>query len=71
MPTTWRASKLRRTATTIPCYKDNGELDMPPNKGLGLGVENDSCIIPDGSLNALATIGLYSGQYVGYSVPNF
>jgi hypothetical protein len=35
------------------------------------GVENDSCKIPDGSLNTLANIGLSSGQYVGYSVSNF
>ncbi len=35
------------------------------------GVENDSCKIPDGSLNALTNKGLSSVQYVGFSVPNF
>ena len=35
------------------------------------GVENDSCKIPDGSLNALTNIGLSSAPCVGYSGSNF
>ena len=34
------------------------------------GVENDSCKIPDGTLNALTNIGLSNVPYVGFSVSN-